>query len=499
MEGLKRIVILAMAVMVTGCGESALSVRYQAERDLWKARRMGVRIQSQPDAAGPLVEKAIEAYAKILEKYPPSRIQDPVEAPQVASIRAAAALGLSRLHMSTRNWSAAADVLFENRLTARDNIDATMRIHAELLRVLQEAGSPDTLLLVLDEMISTLPAADEEGRPIALVLDAPLQIVEIEESLGRSEQAAARLELAQIYLEQVQQEYAGKPAAVAARLHEANILVKQGRYAEADELLSRTATMPSSENYVPGILLTRATVRQQGMNDPAGAISLLRKLQSEYPEDPRAPGALLQIGIAYQAAGKPDSAIATFDRVKEVYPAKVDVISQAELLAGNVAEMQGRWEDALSRYRAVSARFPRTTSGMLAPLQIAAHYEKEGDRASTEATLLSAVGEYERIARELAGDPTSREIVLAALDHLADAWSRLGRWEDAVRVLTTRAEDFPGDYRSPLAYVRAASIQEEWLNDPQAAVSTLERMAEKYPELPLTRRAKEKIKLLQGS
>ena len=47
--------------------------------------------------------------------------------------------------------------------------------------------------------------------------------------------------------------------------------------------------------------------------------------------------------------------------MEKVYPAKVDVISQAQLLAGSVAEMQGRWDEALSRYRAVSARFPRTT------------------------------------------------------------------------------------------------------------------------------------------
>ena len=214
MEGLKRVVILAAAVTLAGCSDSALSVRYQAERDLWKARRMGVRIQSQPDAAGPLVEKAIEAYAKILQEYPPARIQDPEEAKQVASIRAAAALGLSRLHMSTRDWNAASEVLLANRLTAEDNLDATMRLHAELLRVLQEAGSPDTLILVLDEMISTLPAADEEGHPIALVLDAPLQIVEIEESLGRPEQAAARLDIAQIYLEEVQRVFAGTPAAM---------------------------------------------------------------------------------------------------------------------------------------------------------------------------------------------------------------------------------------------------------------------------------------------
>lgn len=500
MEGLRRVAIGMVALLLAGCGDSALSVRYQAERDLWKARRMGVRIQSQPDAAGPLVEKAIAAYARILEEYPPSRVDQSEEAEQVAAIRAAAVLGLSRLHVSTRNdWRAASEVLMANRLTAPDNMDATIRIHAELLRVLQESGSSDTLVLVLEEMLDTIPPADEEGNPIALVLDAPMQIVEIEESMGRTEEAAARLEIAQIYLEEVQRDHDGKPVAVAARLHQANILVKQGRYQAADELLAQAALMPRAEDYVPGILFTRASVRQQGLADQAGAISLLKRLQSEYPDDPRAPGALLQIGIAYQADGRPDSALATFDRVEQAYPAKVEVISQAQLLAGNVVEVQGRWDEALSRYRSVSARFPRTTSGLLAPLQIAAHYEKEGDRAATEATLIDAAAEYERIARELGGDPGSREIVLAALDHLADAWYRLGRWDDAVRVLLTRAEDFPTDYRSPLAFVRAASIQEERLNDPQAAVATLERLAERYPDLPLTRRAKEKIKLLQGS
>jgi tetratricopeptide (TPR) repeat protein len=500
MEGMRRIAMVMAAVLLAGCGDSDLSVRYRAERDLWKARRMGVRIQSQPDAAGPLVEKAIEAYAKVLEEYPSSRVNDPEEAKQVAAIRAAAALGLSRLHVSARgDWRGASEVLFANRLTAPDNLDATMRIHAELLRLLQETGSSDTLVLVLEGMLDTLPPADEEGHPVALVLDAPLQIVEIEESLGHAEEAAARLEVAQIYLEEVRRDYAGKPVAVAARLHQANVLVKQGRYEEADDQLAEAARMPRSEEYIPGILLTRATVRQQGLDDQAGAIELLTRLHREFPDDPRAPGALLQIGIAYQAAGRPDSALVAFDRVEDLYPAKVDVISQAQLLAGNVVEVQGKWDEALSRYRAVSARFPRTTSGLLAPLQIAAHYEKMGDEAATEATLLEAVDEYERIARELSGDPASREIVLAALDHLADAWSRLGRWEDAVRVLLARAEDFPADYRSPLAFVRAASIQEERLHDPRAAVATLERLAERYPDLPLTRRAEEKIKLLQGS
>jgi TolA-binding protein len=286
---------------------------------------------------------------------------------------------------------------------------------------------------------------------------------------------------------------------VAARLNQANILVKQGRYRDADALLALAASLDEAGDYVPGILFTQASIRQQGLNDHAGAIALLRRLQREYREDARAPGALLQIGIAFHDAGSADSALAAFDQVERMYPTKPEVVSQAQLLAASVVESAGNWEAALSRYRAVSTRYPRTSAGLLAPLQIAAHYEKRGDAAATEATLRQAAAEYERIARELAGEPSHHDLVLAALDHLADVWSRLGRWQDAVQVLLTRAEDFPGDYRSPLAYVRAASIQEERLHDRQAAVSTLERLMQRYPDLPLSRRAQEKIDLLQGS
>ncbi|MCA9729994.1 MAG: tetratricopeptide repeat protein, partial [Candidatus Eisenbacteria bacterium] len=348
MEGLRRIAPWILLPLLWGCADSSLSVRYQAEKDLWRARRMGVRIQSQPDAAGPLVDKAIAAYTKILDDYPPSRIDDPNEATQVGTIRAAAALGLARLELSTRqDWRAATNVLMENRLAARDNLDATVRIHAELLRILQRAGSADTLVLVLEQMLDSVPPADADGNPVSLVLDAPMQIVDIEEGMGHAQEAAARLELAQVYFDQVLHDHAGQPVAVAARLHQANILVKQARYREADAALTEATEMPKAGLYVPGILLTQATVRQQGLDDPAGAVELLRRLQRDYPDDPRAPGALLQIGIAYQSEGKSDSALVAFDRVEKIYPSKVDIVSQAQLLAANVIDTQGRWDEAL--------------------------------------------------------------------------------------------------------------------------------------------------------
>ena len=52
-------------------------------------------------------------------------------------------------------------------------------------------------------------------------------------------------------------------------------------------------------------------------------------------------------------------------------------------------------------------------------------------------------------------------------------WFPQMKWQKAVQALLTRADDYPGDYRSPLAFVRAAAIQEEQLSDRQAAIVEL--------------------------
>jgi TolA-binding protein len=280
-------------------------------------------------------------------------------------------------------------------------------------------------------------------------------------------------------------------------MQKANVFLRQGLLPEADQTLTRARASGAAGPFIPAILSRQATLRQKQMNDYAGAIELLEELCTDHPNDARAPGALLQIGINETGASRYAEAITAFQEVEARYATVPNMASQARFLSGTVFELQGNWDDAEQVFRSVTADFPRTSSGLLAPLQIAAHYERAGNDALYQSTLRSAAEEYNRIARDLAGHDRSAPIVLSALDHLADVYTRLGDWDQAVEILLTRAEEYPADRRSPFAYVQAAAIQEQQLGNLDGAVSILVRMTEKYPNLPLSLRAKEKIELMR--
>lgn len=497
---LPSILGLGLLGLLWGCGATPLSERYEAEHDLWSARRIERRIANQPDDPGPLLEQAKTAYAAILERYPEAGAgADSTERENLERVRASAVLGLARILRASNDIEGAVTVVAAHRMDAPWDLDATLRLHRELVDLLSLQGSPDTLITVLRSIIEELPPGQPNGQPIPLVLEAPLREVDLLEAVGRDEEAAARLDQADLYYAEVAARSPGTPLEVAADLHRSNVFLRQNRYQEAEQTLARAFDLPAAGPSRPQILLTQALVRQRGLEDYAGAIHLLRKMVRRYPDDPRAAGALLQIAIAFRSAGQPDSALAAFDLVEKRYPKNIEIASQARFLGATVLEMEGRWDEALRRYRSVTTDFRRTSSGLLAPLQIASYYERQGEKEVTRATLEAAAVEYQRIARDLGSNPASRALVLSALDHLADVWTRLGEWDKAVQALLHRAEDYPRDYRSPLAYVRAAAIQEEQLRDRDAAIATLEKLTQRYPDLPLSLRAQSKIEMLRGS
>lgn len=494
----RTIMWLALAATVAGCGDTPLSTRYAAERDLWNARRLERSLQAQPEPSEALLEQTRDAYARVVEDYP-STVQwaDSAEVRNLGRVRASAVLGLSRILRATGEIDEAARVLTEHRLDTPWDLEVTLRLHRDLVEVLSVQSDPDTLIAVLRGLVEVLPPGTPDGEPIPAVLEAPLREVELMAALGREEEARRRMDEVRAYYRSVAALHEGTAIEVAALLQLASAFMRESRFEEAEQVLEQTPVFPAAERFEPQVLFTQATVRQQGLHDYAGAVRVFDRLVRKYPEDPRAPGALLQMGIAFAAAEQPDSALAAFDAVESRYAADIEMCSQARFLGATVLQQQGRSEDALRRYREVSSKYPRTSSGLLAPLQIAAHYQESGDEAARSAVLREASTEYQRIARSLKDDPGSRDLVLNALDHLADVYMRLGEWENAVQAFLTRAEGYPGDYRSPLAYVRAAAIQEEQLRDPAGAIATLEKLTLRYPDLPLSLRAQSKIERLR--
>ncbi len=501
---LRRLAFTAAAgllggVLLAGCGKTPLSERYLAERDFWRARA-GERVAAlRPSADDGGLLAAAAAYQKILARYPvQAATGEPAEEALLCRIRGAAAQAASRIYLRSGDRARAVAVLWNLREESQKDADSGLRVYGDLTAILAQGGASDSLIQAYREITSALPPATSDGNPIPLVVNAPVQMADALVSMGRRAEAEAALANSLAWYESTAAQHAGTALEVAVQVQKAEVLIRQGRNAEAESVLGRARALPAAAPFDAGILLSMAIVREQKLEDPAGAIGLLRDLIRLHPDDRSAPQAALRIGMALAEAGRPDSAMVAFSRAEKDYGRDPAVAAQARFQGARVLAAEGRGADAVRQLRSITADFPRTEVGLRAPLEVAAWYEKEGNTAAAQATLREAAAEYERLIQDLAGDRAQSNVVLAAMDYLSAVRLRLEDWPDAVQALLKRADTFPSDGRSALALAEAAAVLETHLGDKAGAARTLETLLQRYPRFPASDKAREKIALLKS-
>jgi soluble lytic murein transglycosylase len=191
----------------------------------------------------------------------------------------------------------------------------------------------------------------------------------------------------------------------------------------------------------------------------AEAEATARAVAEHFPDSPLAPAALLMAATLADRADEPERARRALTRLVTDYPETPEGAAATYLLARD-AEARGDREWAVRLYRQLRVEAPATgwaegASERLAALAAAGVRVPElspAQRLARAERLLSggvpeaASEEADRLAREV-GDPG---IVSRALEIVADAARRLGRFEVAARTLHLAAARAPRDRRPAL-------------------------------------------------
>lgn len=490
--------------LLAGCGATPLTVRYEAERDLWRARKEERRLSLTPGTAGEALAPAVRAYEEILRKYAVATAgNDSASVRVVVRVRAAAAQSLARLHFRRGAQADAARVLWEERERVRSDLVASLGVYSDLIQILARGSSSDSLVALYREMMDALPPGTPDGQPVAAVLEAPSRLGEVLSAAGRPAEADGALNQALGWYDGIASRSPGTSLEVAAYVQKANVLARLQRPREADAVLTEARRLAAAGPVEAGIIFSQAVLREQILRDPLGAVPVYREIIARFPDSSPAAQARLRLGIAFATAGRPDSALAAFQEVETAHARQPAIAAQARWFGAKVLMESGRESEALRQLRALQGDFPRTEPALRAPLDIASHYEKAGDLRAEAATLEEADAQYERIIRELKDDPRQADVVAAAFDHLAEARARRSDWAGTVEALAQRADAFKTSDKSPMALLQAASIAATKLEgDPQApelALRLLRTLVERYPRHPLAGAAREKIAELGGS
>ncbi len=490
---------VAGLVLVTACGSSPLSSRYQAELALWKAGVEERRGRLNPVRGTEAGNEILALYQRILQRYPlSSATGDPAAVRDLARVRLSAARSASRIFFQQGQRQEAIAVLSAERAGLRGDAAAAMELYRELSHLLATGESPDSLAALYREMMATFPAARSDGHPDPTMIEVPIRLGDLYVAAGRAAEAAAAQEEAIAWYDRVAAAHAGAPVQVAALVKKADVLARQRRAAESAAVLDEARALPQAAAVEEGILYSQGLLHEVTMGDPRGAIPYYRELLERHGDGPRAGQVILRLGVAYAAVGRADSSQAQFDRAEREHGRDLSIASEARALAARLSFETGDTGEAIRRLRALAVDYPRTSAGLRAPLDLAAIYARANNREAETATLREAAQNYERLASELARDPAQAQVVYTALELLADARFRLEEWSSVAEALVQRAGAFPNSPASPLALIQAAGIHEQRLSDTGGALRILKLLDERYPGHPLTREARTKAAQLEG-
>lgn len=223
------------------------------------------------------------------------------------------------------------------------------------------------------------------------------------------------------------------------------------------------------------------------------AESTLKAVLEKYPETVAAKHAKDSIVRFYMMNKEYDKAIGVLDGLLNAPEQDRVILSGAHFLKGNVYEMQGEADKALAEYAIVRDEFKDTPIGIQVPLYIGDYYKRMGKEAQADKAYNDAAGFYREIEKESEGKPQR----YVALTLLAQAYIKLGRYEEAGEVIedTINAYPAPFTYRQHLPGLDFVFVN--MLNRPEKAIEIFNAVKEKTSDANLKKMLEARIEQLK--
>ncbi len=176
----------------------------------------------------------------------------------------------------------------------------------------------------------------------------------------------------------------------------------------------------------------------------------------DHPDDPRAPGALLEAASIHRKLDQPMSALADYEKLLKRFPQAKEA-PQALLQKGELLAESHRWEEAASSYRSLLTSFPESPQADNARLGL-----------GESMMALGKAQEAERLFRYLVGGRAAPPLAARALFDLGVLAQEAGEDSLAIRRFDRVVQSYPQEVVAAFGLLRAAEILVR-LEAPQAA------------------------------
>ncbi len=476
--------LAALSILVLGCGDDDLGLRYRAERDLYGARREIRRLTSNPDAAGAMQQLAIaDNFVRVGNRYRDVGRDDPSPSEATRSTRRIAA---NALLLATEHYAAAGEldrameIVLDVRTSWQDDPSIAMAAQTQLVEFLQRNGDPDEVLAALWDL-AAYPPVSPEGAVRHPVFNAPMVAVRVAGADGSRAPVAEVRARAIGFYEDIHGSWTRRTPALLADLHRSTLLEGRGEWRAAGRLLENALeAYPDSvlaAQDAASIAFRTARIYLRDRRDPEAATRMLNRTRAIDPESGAAGDATMGLAALAYETGDPARAIALYREVVESRRFDKERAPVAQFSLARVLQAEGRWEEALTAYQACRASYPKTPEGLEVPFVIAAHHVTLGEPETARAELARASIEFRNVIDTFPGTVEA----FTAYRYLTRALLEQEDWSGAVLTMREFAEAFPNREEAPVALLEAASVTRSNLEDATGSDAILGLIEERYP------------------
>jgi tetratricopeptide (TPR) repeat protein len=485
-------IALAAALVMAACGPGRNGERYEAEKQLFKARKLAHDLYAG-GMRREFLSKTADAYRAIVRDHAASA--DSVAG--IEKIVVAAQMELAELEYRGGLLRESRDD-FEAALAIAGNVPAACANALYSAGVIsEELGDDAQASRCYERFVDRFLAPDSiesTARMNPRYLVAPLKLASLADRRGDREGARRWLEDSERVLSSVI-ERGKNPALLREARYDLLATYLQEKnwtrgLALANELAGLYRNSPAD---LSAVLYLKAKITEEGLGDHAAAIALYRSIADDYPKNREAPDALLAAAAIERSAGRLDEAAALYRRVVTEHTDRGSAVVEAQWRLAGIEESTGDIEAAALRYRSIYSDFPETLQGFEAPLRIARMYGARGAADAARAARGAALEHYETL---LDGERSAATKILAE-QYVIRTLTDDGRWKEAAERLTAIPDRYPDYVPFRENYMKAAAMYERELHDRGRAIETLEACAAKYPGTDLAAAARKELTRLE--
>jgi TolA-binding protein len=493
---------VALALLLASCGDQRIGLRYQAERELWRADWEQRNLAIRPGQAAESEWRAMAArYMSIADRYgaAPGSVSGRAGDPAVRTLAARALFAAIQINGGLQD-SLQVESIYERM--ARD-FDDLSTVAAEVAlargriaeRERDYGAAADFYQTVVDR---TQPRSGATGIAGAM-LDLPLRIAQLRSQGAPGGVATDAYAAARSYYERLAGDVVSDTVQCESRVFLAQVASDLGEWDRAVQILRSLETelqaSPKPARTPCEVRFAIAGIQSRTGADLEVARATLTSLLTDYPDCSSAAQALLVLAYNAQQRGQVDEALEHLDQVVREHADDQETASEALLARARMLELHNRWAEALEAYRGVSIQFPISRAALQGPLEIALHYSRTGE---TEA-LATALQQAERDYRGMIARYPSKTLGYSARERLVQTLAVQRKFDAAITELLSMGDELQGTSQGASALLAAARMAFVDLHDTTRAVTILERAGAAYAEAGVGQWATAEAQRIRGT